>query len=72
MEVMDRSNLPTRVIRMKPGEPWPDDDAPPPVTAEERFLCTWQISLNAHAFTGEPFVPSELSRHVARVVRGAS
>jgi len=55
---------------MKPGEAWPADDDPPLATADERFLCTWQISRNAHAFTGEPFVPSELSRHVVRVVRG--
>ena len=72
MDGVDRSQLPVRVFRMKPGEPWPEDDDPTPATAEERFLCTWQISLNAHALTGEPFVSSVLSRHVARVVRGES
>ena len=72
MGTVDRSKFPARVIRMKPGDPWPEDDDPPLVTAEERFLATWRISLTAHAITGEPFVPSELSRHVARVVRGES
>ena len=72
MDAVDRSQLPVRVFRLKPGDPWPDDDDSPPASAEERFLCTWQISLNAHALTGEPLVSSELSRHVARVVRGES
>ena len=72
MRLVDRSKIPTRVIRMQPGEPWPEDAAAPIATAEERFLCTWQISLNAHALTGESLVPPELSRHVARIVRGES
>ncbi len=72
MGLVDRSHLPARVIRMKPGDPWPEDETPPLATAEERFLCTWRVSLNAHALTGEPLVPPELSRHVARVVRGES
>ncbi len=68
---MDRSHLPTRLIRMKPGDPWPDDDRlEADLSPEERVELVWTITVDAYAFKGENIAESRLQRHVEHFERG--
>ena len=68
---MDRSHLPTRVIRLKPGDSWPDDDGfAGELTVEERIDLVWSLTVDAYAFMGENLAESRLQRHVVHLERG--
>jgi hypothetical protein len=70
MDYVDRSRLLTRVIRLSPGDPWPEDDASADdLTMEERIELVWTLTQQAYAIAGEPIGESRLQRHVVHVER---
>jgi hypothetical protein len=72
MNAMDRSRLPTRVVRLAPGDPWPNEDAiPDGLTPSQRLELVWTLTLQAYALAGEP-VLAPMRRDVVRVIRTES
>ena len=67
IQVMDRTNYPTRLIL--PGQSEPPEDLRR-TTPEERIEMMWDLVLDAWVFMGKPLDESRLPRHVVRVVRG--
>ena len=52
---------------MKPGDPWPEDDAwVDSMSAGERMDLVWTLTQQAYAFAGEPIGETRLQRDVVR------
>ena len=71
MGFVDRSKLPVRIIRLKPGEPWPNDDLlDGGLTMEERIALVWPLTQQIWAIAGEPIATPGIQRDVVHIVRG--
>lgn len=62
----DRSNWPTRLLRMEDEDEF-DDTAS--FTPEQRMEMVWELTKSAWAFKEPEFRESRLRRDVARVIR---
>ncbi len=62
---MDRSHLPTRLLRRQDEQ----DDIARGKTPEELIECVWQLTIDAWAFKGESVANRRMQKDVTRLVR---